>query len=133
MVIKLALGMLIAMAGNGAEQPEQLAQYSKENELIGEFRATHYTAECDGCSGITYTGYDVRRTIHKDDMRIIAVDPDVIPLGSVVTVELSDGSSFKAIALDIGGAIKGNRIDILVSDKATAYQLGVKRVRVYKE
>jgi len=131
MVIKLALGMLIAMAGNGGG--EDLAQYSKENELIGTFRATHYTAECDGCSGITYTGYDVRRTIFKDNLRIIAVDPEVIPLRTVVKVEFSDGSSFRAVALDIGGAIKGNRIDILVSDKATAYRLGVKRVRVYKE
>jgi len=130
-ITKLVLGMLIAMAGNGAEQ--EIEQLSHENELIGTFKATHYTAECDGCSGITYTGYDVRRTIFKDDLRIIAVDPEVIPLRTVVKVEFSDGSSFRAVALDIGGAIKGNRIDILVSDKATAYQLGVKRVRVYKE
>ncbi len=46
-------------------------------------------------------------------MKLIAVDPNVIPLGSKVWVE---GYGY-AIAGDTGGAIKGNKIDILVSIK----------------
>ena len=49
------------------------------------------------------------------NMKMIAVDPKVIPLGSKVWVE----GYGEAIAGDTGGAIKGNRIDILLgSDSA---------------
>ena len=48
-------------------------------------------------------------------MKMMAVDPKVIPLGSKVWVE----GYGEAIAGDTGGAIKGNRIDILLgSDSA---------------
>ncbi len=47
-------------------------------------------------------------------MKMIAVDPKVIPLGSKVWVE----GYGEAIAGDTGGAIKGNRIDILLDQIA---------------
>lgn len=85
--------------------------------------ATAYTAECEGCSGITYTGID----LNKDrNAKVIAVDPDVIPLGSEVYVE----GYGHAIAGDIGGAIKGNKIDIHVPTKEEAYEWGVRNVEV---
>jgi 3D (Asp-Asp-Asp) domain-containing protein len=85
--------------------------------------ATAYTAECEGCSGITYTGID----LNKDrNAKVIAVDPSVIPLGSKVYVE---GYGY-AIAGDIGGAIKGNRIDIHVPTKEEAFNWGVREVNV---
>ena len=87
--------------------------------------ASFYVANCaEGCTGITATGLDVRSTIYSNGLRIIAVDPSVIPLGSIVYVELSNGSSFKAIAGDTGGAIKGYKIDVLVSSESEAVQLG---------
>ena len=86
--------------------------------------ATFYTAYCEGCSGITKLGYDVRHTIYAKGYRVIAIDPNVIPLGSIVRVDLEDGESFKAIAGDTGGAIKGSRIDVLVATKSEAYQKG---------
>lgn len=90
-----------------------------------EVEATFYTAQCEGCIGITKTGYDVRETIYTSEgLRIIAVDPSVIPLGSIVRVKLEDGTEFKAQALDIGSAIKGARIDVLVSTRKEAYRLG---------
>ncbi|MDG2022178.1 MAG: MltA domain-containing protein [Phycisphaerales bacterium] len=42
----------------------------------------------------------------------VAVDPEVIPLGSVVMIEDLGGASVVAVAVDIGGAIKGRRIDV---------------------
>src|SRR5690606_19012900 len=90
-----------------------------------EVVATFYTARCEGCTGITKTGIDVRNTIYTPDgYRVIAVDPSVIELGSIVKVTLENGKSFEAKAADIGGAIKGARIDVLVSNKARAYELG---------
>src|SRR5690625_5761642 len=61
--------------------------------------ATFYTAGSEGCSGITATGIDVRQTIHHEGKRVIAVDPSVIPLGSIVRVTLENGDKFEAIAV----------------------------------
>ena len=48
--------------------------------------------------------------------RSVAVDPDVIPLGSVLVVEttLADGTRLRELvaAIDTGGAIRGGRIDL---------------------
>lgn len=85
--------------------------------------ATYYTASCVGCSGVTATGYDVRSSIYANGYRVIAVDPSVIPLGSIVEVS-TPSETFMAIAGDTGGAIKGSRIDILVSTKTQALSYG---------
>lgn len=95
------------------------------------FEATAYTSQCDGCIGITKTGIDVRNTIYNEKgQRIIAVDPNVIPLGTLVEVRLKNGQIFVAEAADTGGAIKGKRIDILVETKKQAYQFGRQTVEV---
>lgn len=44
---------------------------------------------------------------------MVAVDPWLIPLGTIVYVE-TPYESFYAIAGDTGGAVQGNRLDILV-------------------
>ncbi|MGG0299521.1 3D domain-containing protein [Bacillus albus] len=59
-------------------------------------------------------------------MKLIAVDPSVIPLGSRVYVE----GYGEAIAGDTGGAIKGHRIDVLMPDKGTSSNWGRRTVKV---
>jgi 3D (Asp-Asp-Asp) domain-containing protein len=89
------------------------------------FEATAYVADCDGCSGITKTGYDVRDTVYTPEgLRVIAVDPAVIPLGTAVEIRLADGRTFKAKAIDVGGAINNYEIDILVDSYDKAIQFG---------
>lgn len=108
-------------------------QISRSNDVkLTQFTmiATHYTARCDGCSGITATGIDVKRTIYENGLRVIAVDPRVIPLGSIVRVKYADGTTFKAIAGDVGGAIKNRRIDVLVASENEAYRLGKQTITV---
>ena len=86
--------------------------------------ATAYVSDCQGCIGITKGGTDVRNTIYHDSgYRIIATDPNIIPLGSLVEI---NGQKF--IADDIGGAIKGHRIDILMESKSEALEFGVKEI-----
>jgi 3D (Asp-Asp-Asp) domain-containing protein len=93
------------------------------------FEATAYVADCDGCSGITKTGYDVRNTVYTPEgLRVIAVDPAVIPLGSTVEIKLADGRTFKAKAIDVGGAINNYEIDILVDSYDKAIQFGRQEV-----
>ncbi|WP_078410465.1 LysM peptidoglycan-binding and 3D domain-containing protein [Priestia abyssalis] len=85
--------------------------------------ATAYTANCEGCSGITATGINLKE---NPDTKVISVDPSVIPLGSKVFVE----GYGEAIAGDTGSAIQGNKIDIFFSSHEQAVQWGVKTVNV---
>ena len=93
-------------------------------ESLGEFTLTHYCdcLECCGqySDGITATGTEATQG------RTIAVDPNVIPLGSEVLI---DGQVY--IAEDVGGAIKGNRIDVYVDSHSEAIQRGVIEKEVY--
>lgn len=86
-------------------------------------KATAYTASCAGCSGTTKTGIDLKA---NPDAKVIAVDPNVIPLGTKVYVE----GYGEAIAGDTGGAIKGNRIDIFIPSEQKAEEFGVQQVKV---
>ena len=85
--------------------------------------ATAYTASCAGCSGITATGINLHA---NPGLKVIAVDPNVIPLGSKVWVE----GYGNAIAGDTGGAIKGNKIDLFMANKSDALSFGRKQVKV---
>ncbi|MGN7408863.1 MULTISPECIES: 3D domain-containing protein [unclassified Sporosarcina] len=85
--------------------------------------ATAYTAYCNGCSGTTKIGINLRA---NPNQKVIAVDPSVIPLGSRVWVE----GYGEAIAGDTGGAIKGHKIDVFIPGQNSAMAWGVKKVRV---
>lgn len=85
--------------------------------------STAYTASCEGCSGTTRMGINLKA---YDDGKVIAVDPDVIPLGSIVEVE----GYGQAIAADTGGAIDGNEIDVFMPKEADALKWGRKQVKV---
>ena len=50
----------------------------------------------------------------------IAVDPETIPLGSLVMVRRPDGETMIAMAVDTGGAIKGRRMDLFLGTGAEA-------------
>ncbi|MBT2684031.1 LysM peptidoglycan-binding and 3D domain-containing protein [Bacillus sp. ISL-37] len=102
-------------------QPAATKPAAATNQITVE--ATAYTANCTGCSGITKTGVDLKA---NPNAKVIAVDPTVIPLGSKVYVE---GYGY-ATAEDIGGAIKGNRIDVFIPTQSAALQWGRKQVKV---
>ena len=85
--------------------------------------ATAYTAYCAGCSGITKTGLNLRK---NPKLKVIAVDPKVIPLGTKVWVE----GYGHAVAGDTGGAIKGNKVDLFMQSKSAANEWGRKKVQI---
>lgn len=104
-----------------AEPTEPLDEeaFKEKTEDLGDFKLTAYCT-CSKCcgrwaDGITYTGTDATPG------RTIAVDPNVIPLGSSVHI---DGLG-TYVAEDIGGAIKGNRIDVLFPTHQEALEFGV--------
>ena len=75
----------------------------------------------------TYTGNRARPGV-------IAVDPSVIPLGTKVYVKTNNsnfGDYGFAIAWDIGGAIKGNKIDLFMESYDLSIQWGLRDVTIY--
>lgn len=97
-------------------ESEQVAE--PEPESLGLFKLTAYCpcAKCCGAwaDGLTFTGTTATAG------RTIAVDPSVIPLGSTVII---NGKEY--VAEDIGGAIKGDRIDVFFATHDDALQFGV--------
>ena len=103
-----------------AEAYEAIGAY----QYIGVCTVTHYCCEpyehiCGTGTGLTATGIPVAPGM-------VAVDPDVIPLGSTVII---DGQEY--LAADTGGDIKGNRIDIAVDTHQEALELGTKTAEVW--
>ncbi|CUH95451.1 hypothetical protein P22_1522 [Propionispora sp. 2/2-37] len=82
--------------------------------------ATAYNPWDGSGAGITATGIRARHGI-------VAVDPDVIPLGSRVFIP---GYGL-ALAADTGGAIVGNRIDLCMDAYSEAIAFGRRTVKVY--
>ncbi|MFP7298654.1 3D domain-containing protein [Neobacillus niacini] len=83
--------------------------------------STAYSWQSSG--SITYMGYNIKE---NPNMKLIAVDPSVIPLGSKVWVE----GYGVAIAGDTGGAIKGHKIDVLMPNNAQAFAWGRRTVKI---
>lgn len=103
--------------------PKQEAKASASTSKTLTMTATAYTAYCEGCSGITANGTNLRS---NPNAKVIAVDPSIIPLGSKVWVE----GYGEAIAADTGGAIKGKKIDVFIPTKENANNWGRKTVQV---
>ena len=96
----------------------------KNATALGNFKLSFYCpcATCNGtASSLTASGTTLT------EGRTIAVDSSVIPLGSRVYI---DGYGV-FIAEDTGGAIRNNKIDVLVSSHSRAYELGIQYADVY--
>ena len=97
------------------------AQLAKAKRVF-TVRSTAYTSDPreNGGWNVTAIGTKIRRGV-------IAVDPRVIPLRTRVYVE---GYGF-ATAEDTGGAIKGNKIDVVMDTNAQSRNWGVRNVKIY--
>lgn len=78
------------------------------------------TAYCQ--TGKTQSGVRVRTGI-------VAADPAVLPVGSVVRIIDGVASGIYTV-MDTGAEIKGRKIDIFIPDCARAERFGEQRVRV---
>lgn len=105
----------------------QASNAPKEFKQVVNATATAYAPgphDNDQWGNKTYLGTNVRPGV-------IAVDPDVIPIGSRLYIQYPDGHGEYAVAEDTGGAIKGNRIDIAKSTVREAENFGMKQVKVF--
>lgn len=138
-VLAIECGLIGGCLGYHVGQAQALATEITEQEEIklsadyvytdykslGEFIITYY-CDCEKCTldgdGITASG------TKATEGRTIAADPDVLPMGSTVII---DGHTYTVE--DVGGAIKGNRIDIFMDSHEEALQAGVRTVEVFEE
>lgn len=103
----------------GTREVEVSRSYDRVREVI-TMEATAYLPTDGGGDGITATGIRARHGV-------VAVDPNVIPLGTRVYIP----GYGEAIAADTGGDIVGNRIDVVLEDYGSAMQFGRRIVDVY--
>ncbi|MBP2651740.1 MAG: yocH 2 [Firmicutes bacterium] len=82
--------------------------------------ASAYTRYDSGNCAYTARGHVVRRGL-------VAVDPDIIPLGTRLYI---NGYGY-AIADDVGGAIQGNSVDLAFDNVDEAMGFGRRKVTVY--
>lgn len=110
---------------NPKPSPESSTEPTKSTKAM-EFKATHYSVGDSLTPGtVTANGTNVANTIYTaEGYHIIAVDPNVIPLNSIVKLTIN-GRTIIAKACDTGSSIKGNKIDILVGSPQEALNLGV--------
>jgi 3D (Asp-Asp-Asp) domain-containing protein len=113
------------------EAPKSVVQTpSFPATYLGVFKITHYCGcpKCVGHKKVIRTKTGTKPLAGKT----IAVDPHTIKLGSIVYIRFNgETKGHYYIAEDTGGAIKGNRIDVYVSNHDEGLRLGVKTADVY--
>lgn len=75
--------------------------------------------------GVTASGYSV----WTNGMKLAAADTSVLPFGSLISVPGYDGGAVVPV-LDRGGAIKGNRLDMLYPTHEQARRWGAQQLEV---
>ena len=105
-----------------------MVQYNGQNytySKVYQMKATAYTTE----------GKTWKKTASGTIARVgaVAVDKNVIPLGSRLLIQGSDGSWMYglAVAEDTGGAVKGNKIDLYFNTYRECINFGVRTATVY--
>lgn len=110
-------------------------EVKEKTTYLGMYTLTAYCS-CELCCG----EYAKNRPVDENGQEIvigstgavlkaghsIAVDPDVIPYGSIIVI---NGKEY--VAEDCGGAIKENRIDVYFNDHNEALQFGIQKADVF--
>jgi 3D (Asp-Asp-Asp) domain-containing protein len=111
-LIAVAAIILIGTTGTGAQRPATSARTLTMTA----------TAYCDG--GETSAGTQATTGT-------VAADPQVLPIGTTIRVTglMSPRAQTFTVA-DTGAAVKGNTIDVFISDCARAKTFGRRRVQV---
>lgn len=111
--------MVPTIIKEGTREVETSRGTSRYRQVL-TMEATAYLPTDGGGHGITASGMVARRGV-------VAVDPNVIPLGTRLYIP----GYGEAVAGDTGGAIQGHRIDLVMESYSEAMNFGRRSVEVY--
>jgi 3D (Asp-Asp-Asp) domain-containing protein len=107
----------------------EAAYETKQSGILSwsDFEITAYTS--NECGTVTSTGLDLTKQYNKY-LNVCAIDPEVVPYGSILLIEFANGEIKPYLAMDCGYEIKGNDIDIYMTDTGKAMEFGRQKLRV---
>ena len=115
--------------GVGGIPFEGQASSAGANEFLGIFKTTAYGPPWDAMNGGGTTASGINLT--GGQKYVVAADPSVLPLGTIIAVSNSPVGSHVFMVADTGGGIKGKHIDFFVaSGRAAQNMWGVRGVKV---
>ena len=134
-----ALGALVTGVQKAEERTlatmSQIEERIEQHEcpVIAKTRSDNYIKDSLGVFTLTFYvpdeewGYQTSTGARSEHLATCAVDPNVIPLGSVIRITGDNGQVLKLKCVDIGGGIKGNKVDIFFDSNthggvSTGYQ-----------
>lgn len=90
---------------------------------------TGYSPDARSCGEFADGKTATMKSVWTNGMKLVAADPKVLPYWSMVSIPGYANSEIVPV-LDCGGAIKGNRLDLLYPTHRIARQWGVRQVPV---
>jgi len=94
-----------------------------------DMKVTAYSADAASCYPFADGQTATLHSVEANGGFLVAADTDLLPFGTMLSIEgYNDGKVVPV--LDRGGAIKGNRLDLLFPSHKEALQWGVKTLDV---
>ena len=90
---------------------------------------TGYSPDARSCGEFADGKTATMKSVWTNGMKLVAADPKVLPYWSMVSIPGYANTEVVPV-LDCGGAIKGNRLDLLYPTHEIALQWGVRQVPV---
>ncbi len=92
-------------------------------------KVTAYSADAASCYPFADGQTATLHSVESNGGFLVAADTDLLPFGTMLSIEGYNGGKVVPV-LDRGGAIKGNRLDLLFPSHEAALQWGVKTLDV---
>ena len=90
---------------------------------------TGYSPDARSCGKYADNKTAIMYSVWTNGMNLVAADPKVLPYRSLISVPGYANSEIVPI-MDCGGAIKGNRLDLLYATHELALQWGIRQLPV---
>jgi 3D (Asp-Asp-Asp) domain-containing protein len=90
---------------------------------------TGYSPDARSCGKYADNKTAIMYSVWTNGMNLVAADPKVLPYKSLISVPGYAGSEIVPV-MDCGGAIKGNRLDLLYPTHEMALQWGIRQLPV---
>ncbi len=123
MSVKIALFLSLAMVAGLFASDDAEARTSRRRPATVRHAPLRFEATAFSTFGVTQKG-----TVTHDG--VVAADPSVLPLGSIIRIENAGLFSGRYVVTDTGSKIVGRHIDVYIPSRAQAKEFGKRVVTV---